>query len=97
MYTLAGHDAPVTACAFSPDGTRFASGSNDGQVMSWKSNLANRFGMGSTGASTAMGTSKAEEFLTAEAGSKGRRRAMTGSGSGSGRRTALGSRTTNAR
>lgn len=40
MYTLKGHSGPVTACTFSPDGTRFASGGRDGVVMSWRSHLS---------------------------------------------------------
>ncbi|CAM9514893.1 unnamed protein product, partial [Ectocarpus sp. 12 AP-2014] len=42
VYTLKGHSGPVTACAFSTDGTRFASGGEDGLVMSWRSHLDNR-------------------------------------------------------
>lgn len=49
MYTLKGHSGPVSACAFSADGTRFASGGEDGLVMSWRSHLDNRLGGGGSG------------------------------------------------
>ncbi|CAN0168781.1 unnamed protein product, partial [Hapterophycus canaliculatus] len=46
VYTLKGHSGSVTACAFSADGTRFASGGEDGLVMSWRSHLDNRLAGG---------------------------------------------------
>lgn len=39
MYTLEGHEGPVNAAVFSPDGEYFASGGADDQVLVWRSNL----------------------------------------------------------
>lgn len=35
LYTFSGHSGTVNAVAYSPDGTRIASGSNDGTVRIW--------------------------------------------------------------
>jgi WD40 repeat protein len=35
LTTLAGHDAPVSALAFSPNGQRLLSGSHDRTVILW--------------------------------------------------------------
>ncbi|CAN0459316.1 unnamed protein product, partial [Hapterophycus canaliculatus] len=42
LNTLERHSGPVTKCAFSADGTRLASGGEDGLVMSWTSRLDTR-------------------------------------------------------
>lgn len=121
MYTLKGHTGAVTACAFSADGTRFASGGVDGVVMSWRSHLDNRLGggggEGSGGGSPGVSSSAAvllDEKMEAVgvggragrgAGKGMRAGARVGGGAGvgagvragTGRRTALGVRTMNAR
>ena len=39
FYTLHGHQSASTASAFSPDGSFFASGGDDSQVLIWKTNF----------------------------------------------------------
>lgn len=39
FYTLHGHQGASTAVSFSQDGSRFASGGSDNQVLVWKTNF----------------------------------------------------------
>ncbi|KAH8851157.1 POC1 centriolar protein like [Schistosoma japonicum] len=39
LYTLQGHQGPITAAAFSTNGDHFASGGNDEQVFLWRTNF----------------------------------------------------------
>lgn len=110
IYTLKGHSGPVAACAFSADGTRFASGGEDGLVMSWKSNLDDRLtgggrsGGGGTGAPTTLGSAAFYDGMdggvpaAARGGSSGEAVTMpVRQYQQQPQRTALGVRTTNAR
>lgn len=87
VYTLKGHSGPVTACAFSADGTHFASGGEDGLVMSWRSHLENRMAGGATGASsTTLGAAPfddgGEMMMSAAGGDYGGATAAMGKGGG---------------
>lgn len=99
MYTLKGHSGPVTACVFSPDGTRFASGGRDGVVMSWRSHLASSFADGETsaGAGAALKRGARPRGSLVGAGGKKGYRGIEGADSVVERRkrSALGTKTTN--
>lgn len=49
IHILNGHTKSVTSVAFSPDGTRIASGSYDGTIRLWYSNTGNAIGKPLTG------------------------------------------------
>ena len=40
-YTLYGHNGSTSACAFSSYGDYFATGSDDTNILLWKSNFSN--------------------------------------------------------
>ena len=101
-YTFNGHSGSVRACAFSPDGTRFASGGRDGVVVSWRSHLATKFvGVGEcSGASKEATVPKGAFDVSGEGNGHGRLDNGAGRGvreEGGRRRTALGVRMTNSR
>lgn len=96
LYTLKGHHGPATASCFSADGTRFASGGENGLVVSWKSKLFARFGFGVSRASG--GTSGVEPAAAGKARVRARGgTGVAGSKATGGGRAALSLRPTNAR